>query len=149
MYAISKHPQVDFPNTLIDVRYSTVEKTAMQYNDPITDVETPTEELSREELQQKRRRERDFELQKKAEEKIQELFGAQVSAQGEVDRVDARREISAEQWAEAVRRARIKTIQQTKKTIPNAAKLRAARRQLQMKRRNTSQERRQNRQRAK
>lgn len=147
MYAVSKHPQIDLPNTLMDVRYSPVEKTAMQYNDPLSLVEVPNEELTRDEQLQKRRLEQQMELEKKAKAQIEDLFGAKVADDNLSGHVDARRPISAEQWADAVRRARIKTIQQTKKTVPYAAKMRTLQRQMQVRRRDPRRERESNRRR--
>ncbi|KAG8340635.1 putative Mitochondrial small ribosomal subunit Rsm22 [Trypanosoma vivax] len=144
MYAVTKHPQIDFPNTLLNSRFSTVEQTAMQHNDPMTLVETPDEELSREELKHKRRLERDMELQKKVEEKLEEVFGVKLQDLngGELGsaRTDSRREITEQQWADAVRRAKIRTVQHTKNALPFAAKRRAAQRAIQMRRRNVRRE---------
>jgi ribosomal protein RSM22 (predicted rRNA methylase) len=149
LYAVNRHPQVDFPNTLVDVKHSPVEKTAMQYNDPMLLMETPEEELTRDEVKQRRNMLRDEELKKKAEAKLEELFGAKIQKEAEPlsGHVDARRRISAEEWAKAVRRARNKTVRQTQLTIPNAAKIRAAKRSMEMKRRNVWKEMRQNRRR--
>ncbi|CAD2219952.1 hypothetical protein AGDE_13454 [Angomonas deanei] len=147
MYAVRRHPQVDFPNTLIDVKYSTVEKTAMQYGDSMHYMETPDEDLTRDEIKMKRKIQRDVELQEKAEKQLEELFGGKITEEGMAGRIDAKREITPEQWTEAVKRAKIKTVQQTKKTIHNAAKMRAARRQLKMNKRNFSQEMKSNRKR--
>lgn len=149
LYAVHHHPQVDFPNTLVDVKRSPVEKTAMQYNDPMTLMETPEEELTREEVKQRRNMLRDEEMKKKAEAKLEEIFGAKIQPDGEPlsGHVDARRRISAEEWAKAVRHARQRTVRQTQLTIPNAAKARAAHRSLEVKRRNVWREMKQNRRR--
>lgn len=147
LYAVTRHPQVDFPNTLVDVKQSAVEKTAMQYNDPMTLVETPDEELTRDELRQKRRMVRDEEMQKKAETKLEEIFGTKVAETALEGRIDARRRISAEEWAKAVRHARQKTVRQTQQAIPNAAKMRAAKRQMEVRHRNVWREMKQNRRR--
>ncbi|ORC84595.1 uncharacterized protein TM35_000431630 [Trypanosoma theileri] len=142
LYAVTKHPQIDFPNTLLDVRHSTVEQTAMQYNDPMSLVETPDEQLSREELQRKRRMERDVELQQKVESKLEELFGSKIKQSDELgaSRTDSRRDITEQEWADAVRRAKIRTVQHTKNAVPFAAKKRAAQRALQIRRRNVKRE---------
>lgn len=140
IYAMSKHPQVDYPNTLLDRRYSPVEKTAMQYNDPLSLVETPEDELTREERGQKRKLAQQVELEKKAQSQIEDLFGSKVTDENLTGHIDARRSISAEQWADAVRRARVKTVQQTKKTVPYAAKMRTIKRQMQVSRRNSRHE---------
>ncbi|CCW66081.1 unnamed protein product [Phytomonas sp. Hart1] len=150
MYAINKYPQVDFPNTLVDSKYSTVEKTAMQYNDATTamDPSEREEDLSREERKSRERLLRDKELENKVQQQLEELFGSSMTNKDLSGHVDARREISAEMWAEAVRKARIKTIRQTKETIPLAAKIRTVKRRLEVKRRNPKIEMRLNRQRA-
>lgn len=148
LYAVNKHPQVDFPNTLVDVKQSPVEKTAMQYNDPMSLMETPTEELTREEVKQRRNLLRDEEKKTKAEAQLEELFGAKIQSEESLTgHVDARRRISAEEWAKAVRHAKQKTVRQTQKTIPNAAKIRAARRSMEVRRRNVWKEMEQNRRR--
>ncbi|CBH17454.1 hypothetical protein, conserved [Trypanosoma brucei gambiense DAL972] len=140
LYAVTKHAQIDFPNTLLDTKHSTVEQTAMQYNDPMSLVEMPDDGLTREELKQKRRLQRDVELQKKVEEKLEDIFGVNAKDWKTDDlgggRLDARREISEQQWADAVRRAKIRTVQHTKNALPFAAKKRAAQRALQVRRRN-------------
>ncbi|RNF12457.1 methyltransferase [Trypanosoma rangeli] len=142
LYAVTKHPQVDFPNTLIDVRHSTVEQTAMQHNDPLLLVETPDDQLSREELRLKRRAQRDAELQQKVEGKLEELFGAKIKQDANMGggRIDSRRVITEQEWADAVRRAKIRTIQHTKNAVPFAAKRRAAQRAMQVRRRNVKRE---------
>ncbi|KPA79033.1 putative mitochondrial hypothetical protein [Leptomonas pyrrhocoris] len=148
LYAVSRHPQVDFPNTLVDVKHSPVEKTAMQYNDPMTLMETPEEELTRDEVKQRRNMLRDEEMKKKAEAKLEEIFGAKIqNAESLRGHVDSRRRISAEEWAKAVRHARQKTVRQTQMTIPNAAKIRTAMRSMEVKRRNIWREMKQNRRR--
>nr|CCC95110.1 conserved hypothetical protein [Trypanosoma congolense IL3000] len=151
LYAVTKHPQIDSPNTLLNTRQSTIEQTAMQYNDPMSPVEAPDDELSREEVIQKRRLQRDTELQRKVEEKLEDLFGAGATRlKGDSlssERLDARREITEEQWADAVRRAKIRTLQHTKNALPFAAKKRAAQRAMQLRRRNVKREMRSNRRR--
>lgn len=148
LYAVTTHPQVDFPNTLVDVKHSPVEKTAMQYNDPMSLMETPEEELTRDEVKQRRQMLRDEEMKKKAEAKLEEIFGSKISSENPLSgHVDARRRISAEEWAKAVRHARQKTVRQTQMTIPNAAKIRAAKRALEVKHRNVWKEMKQNRRR--
>lgn len=147
LYAVNRQPQVDHPNTLMGVKYSVVEKTAMQYNDPMTLLETPDDELNRDEVGQKRRLQRDEELQKKAEAQIEELFGSKITENPLNGHVDARRQITAEQWAAAVRRARRNTVQHTQKTMPNAAKMRRAKRSMEVRRRNVWREMPQNRRR--
>ncbi|KAK7195759.1 Mitochondrial small ribosomal subunit Rsm22 [Novymonas esmeraldas] len=147
LYAVARHPQVDFPNTLVDVRHSAVEKTAMQYNDPMTLLETPEEELTRDEVKVKRRMVRDEEMQKKAEAKLEEVLGTKIQHASLDGHVDARRRISAEEWARAVRHAKHKTVRHTERTIPNAAKLRAAKRSLEVRHRNVWREMKQNRRR--
>ncbi|KPI88921.1 hypothetical protein ABL78_1966 [Leptomonas seymouri] len=148
LYAVNRHPQVDFPNTLVNVKHSPVEKTAMQYNDPMTLMETPEEELTRDEVKQRRNMLRDEELKKKAEAKLEELFGAKIQTEESLNgHVDSRRLISAEEWAKAVRHARHKTVRQTQLSIPNAAKIRTAKRSMEVKRRNVWKEMKQNRRR--
>lgn len=149
LYAVTKHAQVDFPNTLVDVKHSVVEQTAMQYNDSLGLVDTPDEDLSREEQLQKRRLLHEAELQSKAKEQIEQLFGTTASTEGEelASRIDARREITPEQWADAVRRAKMRTVQETKKTIPNARKIRALKRAMEVKRSDPKREMRSNRRR--
>ncbi|KEG11472.1 hypothetical protein DQ04_02581000 [Trypanosoma grayi] len=143
LYAVTKHPQVDFPNTLLDVRHSTVEQTAMQHNDPMSVADTtPDEQLSREELQQKRWMQRNMELQQKVETKLEELFGTKIKHDSDLGagRTDSRREITEQEWADAVRRAKIRTVQHTKNAIPFAAKRRALQRSMQVRRRNVKEE---------
>ncbi|PBJ79802.1 methyltransferase [Trypanosoma cruzi] len=142
LYAVTKHPQVEFPNTLLDARHSIVEQTAMQHNDPLSLVETPDDQLDREELRLKRRAQRDAELLQKVEGKLEELFGAKVKQDTDLGngRIDSRREITEQEWADAVRRAKIRTVQHTKNAVPFAAKQRAAQRALQMRRRNIKRE---------
>lgn len=137
LYAVRKNPQVDFANTLLDSKYSHVEKTAMQYNDPQTLVETPEDELTRDELNSKRQLERDLALHRKAQLEIERVLGSKVAEETDeiATHIDARREISAEQWAEAVQRARRKTVRQTKETIPFAAKMRSAKKMMEVRRR--------------
>ncbi|KAG5492980.1 hypothetical protein JKF63_01561 [Porcisia hertigi] len=147
LYAVNRHPQVDFPNTLVGVKHSAVEKTAMQYNDPLTLMETPETELSREEVKQKRRLLRDEEAQKKAEAKLEEVLGTKIRDTSLEGHIDARRRISAEEWAKAVRHARHKTVRHTQQTIPNAAKMRALKRTLEVRHRNVWREMKQNRRR--
>ncbi|KAG5500677.1 hypothetical protein JIQ42_04696 [Leishmania sp. Namibia] len=147
LYAVNRHPQVDFPNTLVGVKHSAVEKTAMQYNDPMTLMETPEEELSREEVKQKRRLLRDEEAQRKAEAKLEEVLGTKIQDSSLEGHIDSRRRISAEEWAKAVRHAKLKTVQHTQQVIPNAAKMRAAKRTLEVRHRNVWREMRQNRRR--
>ncbi|GET88875.1 hypothetical protein, conserved [Leishmania tarentolae] len=147
LYAVNRHPQVDFSNTLVGVKHSAVEKTAMQYNDPMSLMETPDEELSREEVKQKRRLLRDEEEHKKAEAKLEEVLGTKIQDSSQEGHIDARRRISAEEWAKAVRHAKQKTVRHTQKTIPNAAKMRALKRTLEVRHRNVWREMKQNRQR--
>ncbi|KAG5477688.1 hypothetical protein LSCM1_04982 [Leishmania martiniquensis] len=147
LYAVNRHPQVDFPNTLVGVKHSAVEKTAMQYNDPMSLLETPEEELSREEVKQKRRLLRDEEAQKKAEAKLEEILGTKIQDSSLEGHIDARRRISAEEWAKAVRHAKLKTLRHTQQTIPNAAKMRALKRALEVRHRNVWREMKQNRRR--
>ncbi|CAJ1025530.1 Mitochondrial small ribosomal subunit Rsm22, putative [Leishmania lindenbergi] len=147
LYAVNRHPQVDFPNTLLGMKHSAVEKTAMQYNDPMSLMETPEEELSREEVKQKRRLVRDEEAQRKAEAKLEEVLGTKIRDSSLEGHIDARRRISAEEWARAVRRAKQRTVRQTQQTIPNAARMRALKRRLEVRHRNVWREMAQNRRR--
>lgn len=151
MYALSTHPQVDFPNTLLNTKQSTVEKTAMQYNDPLSPPSTitPSENLTREERIKQRKSEQHKQQLQSVERLMEGLFGTGTLAQQQsaASRVDAKREISSEEWARAVQRARMATIAHTKKVLPFAAKMRAQKRAFHVKKRMPSREMKSNRKR--
>eukprot|EP00796_Vickermania_ingenoplastis_P004357 gene4357-3169_t len=141
MYAMTVHPQVDFPNTLLHTKHSTVGKTAMQYNDPLAPP-VATEPLTREESIKQRKTERHKEQLKSVETLMENLFGAQVASAEATSlaRIDAKREISAEEWVRAVQRAKTATVQQTKKVIPFASKMRAQKRSFEVRKRRPTRE---------
>lgn len=135
MYALTVHPQVDYPNTLVNTKQSTIAKTAMQYNDPLSPPTTShesdaTETETREDRIHKRKAEMHQEQMKSVENLMETMFGSKVTTEQKsaLGRVDANREITAEEWARAVQRAKLATVAQTKKVIPFAAKMRAQKR---------------------
>ena len=80
------------------------------------------------------RRLRDAEAQKKVDEAVTSIFGDQADlVRSAADRaavasVDARREITAQEWAEAVRRAKLRVVEQTKAAPAASRKMRDAKR---------------------
>lgn len=151
MYALTTHPQVDFPNTLLNTKQSTVEKTAMQYNDPLSSPSTvvPSENVSRDERIKQRKAEQYKQQMQSVERLMEGLFGVNAVAeqQSVASRVDAKREISPEEWGKAVQKARMATIAHTKKVLPFAAKMRAQRRAFRVPKRMPSREMKSNRKR--
>lgn len=153
MYAITTHPQVDFPNTLLNTKQSTIAKTAMQFNDPLTPPNTenssPNEPVSREDQIKLRKAEQHKDQMEKVESLMERMFGSKVAKdqQASLSRVDAQREISAEEWVRAVQKAKRATVEQTKRVIPFAAKMRAQRRSFLVRKRNPHLEQKSNRRR--
>lgn len=149
MYAIREEPQVDYPNTLLHTRGTTVEKTAMQYNDPLAPPIDSQAAPTRTDVKKARVVQHSTEQLRRAEEMMEGIFGSKILEKQKADlsTVDARREISPEDWAKAVRRARIATVQHTRQAIPFAARMRAERKAYTVKRRQPERERSSNRKR--
>lgn len=151
MYALTTHPQVDFPNTLLNTKQTTVEKTAMQYNDPLTVPSTApsSESMTRDERIKQQKVEQQMKQMQSVENLMEGMFGVNLVTErhAEASRVDAKRGISPEEWARAVERARMATIAHTKKVIPFAAKMRAQRRAFHLHKRMPSREMKSNRKR--
>lgn len=126
LYTVSKFPQVDFPNTLLDKKLSTLEKTAMALNDPMDILSTSDSELSVDDLKAKRVLQRDLAQQKNADAELESIFGAKLNNSEANRGVDGRQEIATSDWHEAVRKAKQRVVRHSQKAVPNAAKIRSA-----------------------
>lgn len=127
LYTVSYAPQVDFPTTLLDRKASLVQKTAMQLNDPMNLMDTPDGDLTVEDVKLKRAAQFERDRLEKVNDQMHTLFGASHDTKlGEAQRIDAKVEISTDQWHDAVRRAKQRVVSHSKKALPNAAKLRDA-----------------------
>lgn len=118
LFGVQKIPQVDVPNTLQGVDRSLVEKTAMMHGDA-TDPDAITSDAfnSHEEyvLWKKQRN------AKRTEEIIDDVVGTVKGTQKNetiLDRIDSRREITAMEWAKAVKAAKRRVIDHAKTTRP-------------------------------
>lgn len=150
MYALTVHPQVDFPNTLLGTKFSTVEKTAMQYNDPLlAPKDEESQEMSREDRIKKRKLEQHEQQLRGVETLIENMFGSKIASEQKsaLGAVDAKRDITPEEWSNAVQKAKRATVEQTRKVLPFAAKMRAQRKTFAVRRRRPSREMKGNRQR--
>ena len=131
VYGVTKYPQTDKPNTLVEVGRSTVELAAMQNDTPLDAANTGEggalqEEVSREEARARQKQEA-FKAQTEAvNQKLEELFGAKIasSPRDVLAEVDSRRPIAAEEWMNAVHRAKRRVRNTAEKTIPFAARMR-------------------------
>lgn len=129
LYAVSKYARISQPNTLVGKDLSHVEATAMQLDDPMKLLETPDEELDTPQRKKKAMTQRDMDQMASADRQIESLFGAKIatggSSSGSIhNQVSTRQAVTAEQWAEAVERAKRRVVRHNEKAIPNSAKLR-------------------------
>lgn len=131
LYCVTKYPQIGYPNTMMDKKLSVVEKTAMQLNDPMDLLSIPDEELDDGQQKAKRKLEYDKHIGERITTELETMFGANVT--GDVSKVvDARKEISSQDWHDAVNRAKTRVVKHSKKAIPNASKIRSAVRKIRM-----------------
>ena len=101
----------------------------MQLDDPMKLLETPDEELDTPQRKKKAMTQRDMDQMASADRQIESLFGAKIatggSSSGSIhNQVSTRQAVTAEQWAEAVERAKRRVVRHNEKAIPNSAKLR-------------------------
>ncbi|CUF88541.1 Hypothetical protein, putative, partial [Bodo saltans] len=129
LYSVAPFPQIDYPNTLIGKKLTPLEKTAMALNSPMDIMSVPDSELGVEDLKAKRVMQRDLEQEAKAQEELNNIFGAN-AGENQQPVVDGRKPISAEQWHDAVRKAKQRVVRHSQKAVPNAAKTRNATRRL-------------------
>ena len=127
MYLVKKQPQVDFPNTMLNSKdVSHLERVGMEWETPMDPNHIPDEdEMSIEDAREYRKQQRDAEEAEVLESQLQSLGMARSLDAKQV--VDARAEITGEQWARAVRSAKLKAKGDVKKApqhIPFANKLR-------------------------
>jgi hypothetical protein len=139
LYAVAKYPQADLPNTMVEVGRSTVELAAMQHNTPLDPTHAQpageAEELTREALKAREKADRFRQNQEAVDRKLEEIFGTKLAAapRDVLAEVDSRREIAAEEWMDAVARAKRRVGKITAKAVPFAARIRKSKQAIVMK----------------
>jgi ribosomal protein RSM22 (predicted rRNA methylase) len=143
LYAVSKYPQAETPNTLVEVGHSTIELAAMQHDTPLDPSHTQPAgekaELSHEAEKARQKLELFREQQESVDRKLEEIFGTKLAASPRdvLAEVDSRREVATEEWVSAVERAKRRVGRITEKTIPFSARIRMIRNDAVMKHKKT------------